>query len=308
MNPEVLEKLVALDAAGFLITGSESAGEFLQRIGETEKVYADFETELAEKGRVKVFDMFEVSADERISPELSAEAAGITEKLYGFTVTHVPGFYLTRQIGFFWGGCLIGDPEQNFAVFLLRNAFRNKRKFLNYRREELLAHELCHSVRHVLEEPSLEEYFAYQTSPSKLRRYLGNCFISDRDAWFFLLPVMLLPLAEITRFLWIRNFPSWIFWISAWIYPLYLLWRNFRSRRVVGQARKALQKAGVKRPEAVLFRMLPGEMRELSFCTPDDIGSVVAEKAARYTRWQVIKKRFFDLDSAENMGENNHEN
>ncbi|MBE6364154.1 MAG: hypothetical protein E7053_00210 [Lentisphaerae bacterium] len=308
MSPEELEKLVALDAAGFIMTGSESAEEFLQRIGDTEKVYADFEVKLAEEGKVKVFDMFEVSAEERISPELSGEAAEITQKLYGFTVSHVPGFYLTRQIGIFWGGCLIGDPEENFAVFLLRNVFRKKRKFLNYCREELLAHELCHSVRHILNEPLLEEYFAYQTSPSKLRRYLGNCFISDKDAWGFLLPVMLLPLAEIVKALWIHDFPSWIFWLAAWVYPLFLLWRNHCSRRVVNKARKALQKAGVKEVDAVLFRILPGEMRELSFCAPEDIGSLVDEKAARYDRWQVIRERFFKAENAGNNMEVKDEN
>ncbi len=281
MNPGELEKLVSLDAAGFLITGSESSGEFLRRIGETEKVYADFETELAEAGTVKVFDMFEVSAADRIAPELSAEAAEITEKLYAFSVKHVPGFYLTGQVGLLWGGCLIGDPEQNFAVFLLRNAFRKKNRFLNYRREELMAHELCHSVRHVLEEPALEEYFAYQTSPSPLRRYLGNCFISDKDAWGFLLPVMLLPAAEIIRALWIPDFPSWIFWLAAAVYPVFLLWRNHHYRRIVAKARKALQNAGVKQVEAVLFRILPGEMRELSFCDREKMAALVDEKAAR---------------------------
>ncbi|MBR7121463.1 MAG: hypothetical protein IKC94_04400 [Lentisphaeria bacterium] len=308
MNPGELEKLVSLDAAGFLITGSESSGEFLRRIGETEKVYADFETELAEAGTVKVFDMFEVSAADRIAPELSAEAAEITEKLYAFSVKHVPGFYLTGQVGLLWGGCLIGDPEQNFAVFLLRNAFRKKNRFLNYRREELMAHELCHSVRHVLEEPALEEYFAYQTSPSPLRRYLGNCFISDKDAWGFLLPVMLLPAAEIIRALWIPDFPSWIFWLAAAVYPVFLLWRNHHYRRIVAKARKALQNAGVKQVEAVLFRILPGEMRELSFCDREKMAALVDEKAARYARWQVIKERFFKAESEQTNGENDHEN
>ena len=293
MNSPELEKLVELDARGFLITESESAEEFLQRVEDTGKIYADFEASLAKQQKVKVFDLFEVSSKCRISPELSLEAAGITENLYGFQVTHVPGFYLTRQIGLLWGGCLIGDPEQNFAVFLLRNAFRKKKRFLNYRREELLAHELCHSVRHVIEEPALEEYFAYQTSPSPLRRYLGNCFISDKDAIGFLVPVLLLPLAELVRALWYPDFPSWIFWIAALIYPLYLLWRNHHSRSLVAKARKNLLAAGVVRVEAVLFRCLLDEVREFAAAKAENIKLIAAAKAEKSVRWQVIIKRFF---------------
>jgi hypothetical protein len=304
VNPDVLEKLIELDSRGFLMTGSESAEEFLQRIRETGEVYAAFENELAEKGRVKVFDAFDVSADNRIAPELSREAADITRKLYGFEVSHVPGFYLTRQIGLLWGGCLIGDPEQNFAVFLLRNAFKKQQRFLNYRREELLAHELCHSVRHVLNEPMLEEYFAYQTSPSPLRRYLGNCFISDKDAWGFLLPVLLLPAAELVKALWYPWFPGWIFWILAVVYPLYLLFRNHCSRKLVKKAAAVLSAGGVKRVEPVLFRCTYAELQEFAAAKPEDAAGIAGAKAEKSPRWQVIVKRFFQSEEEEQDNEN----
>lgn len=293
MTSEELDRLIALDAAGFLVTEGENTEDFLQRIEDTEKVYADFENQLASGEKVMVFDQFEVTAADRISPELSGEAAGITADLYGFSVTHVPGFYLTRQVGLLWGGCLIGDPEQNFAVFLLRNAFRKHRRFLNYRREELLAHELCHSVRHVMSEPSLEEYFAYQTSPSPLRRYMGNCFISDKDALFFLLPVMLLPIVEVVRALWLWWFPTWIFWILAVVYPLFLLWRNHRSRSLVNRARKVLKSAGINQCEAVLFRIYPDEMEEISRLELEDVDSYAEKKSGVSLRWKVIYERFF---------------
>lgn len=308
MTPEQLEEIAALDGRGFLITADETAGDFLQRVADTGKVYEEFEAVLAESGKVKVFDLFEVSAGCRIAPELADEAAQITEDLYGFSVRHVPGFYLTKQVGLLWGGCLIGDPERNFAVFLLRDAFRKKQRFLNYRREELLAHELCHSVRHVLDEPTLEEYFAYQTSPSPLRRYLGNCFISDRDAWGFLLPVLLLPAAELLRALWNPDFPSWIFWILAVVYPLFLLCRNFHSRRVVSKARRVLQSAGVKRVEAVLFRCTRDELEMIGTIPAENIRQWADERAAGSPRWQVIVKRFFQDEQLKNIEELKDEN
>lgn len=300
MNPELLAKLAAWDAAGFLIGENEDAEAFLHRMEETAGVNAEFEEELAKGEPVTVFDQFEVSADRRISPELADEAAEITDRLYGFRASHVPGFYLTREIGALWGGCLIGDPDARFAVFLLRDAFRRHRRFLNYRRDELLAHELCHSVRHVMNEPVLEEYFAYRTSPSALRRYLGNCFISDRDAWLFLIPVMLLPAAELVRALWLPGFPSWIFWLTAAVYPVYLLCRNALSRRLPERARRVLTAAGVAKPDAVLFRCTLPELSEIAGADPGAIAAMVDAKAAGSLRWQVMRARFF---SAEGMPE-----
>ena len=94
---------------------------------------------------------------------------------------------------------MLSDPDEYFSVMLLRNAFRKHRRFLNYTRDELLAHELCHSVRQSLMEITLEEYFAYRTSKSPIRRYLGNCFIRDIDALFFVLPMLMLPIVEILK-------------------------------------------------------------------------------------------------------------
>ena len=307
MNSGVLAKLIELDSCGFLISGDESAEDFLLRVDKTRQVYADFENMLADGSSVRLFDLFEVSAAQRILPELSAEAAQITQNLYGFTVTHVPGFYLTRQIGWLWGGCLIGDPDENFSVFLLRDAFRKRSRFLNYRREELLAHELCHSVRQAADEPLLEEYFAYQTSPSPLRRYLGNCFISDRDAWGFLLPVMLLPAAELLRALWNPAFPSWIFWIAAAVYPAYLLIRNFRSRRLVNRARRTIIAVGAKRTEAVLFRCTLAELTGFAAMSGEEAAAFIREKGTSSPRWQVIYERFFRPNPG-NSEDDNHEN
>ena len=292
MNSESLDRLIALDAAGFLITPGEDAAGFLKRVEAVREVSAAFEKELASGEKIKVFDIFEVSADCRIPPEITGEVAGITEKLYGFAVHHVPGFFLKKKIGWLWGGCLVGDPEANFAVFLLRDVFRKKRRFLNYCREELLAHELCHAVRHVMEEPALEEYFAYQTSDSPLRRYLGNCFISDKDALGFLLPVMLLPAAELVKALFLPWFPAWIFWILAVIYPLFLLCRNHFSRKLVIHAAENLRKAGVSRAEAVLFRCTLEEVGQFSTAKAEDIPGIIEEKSAGSLRWQVISARF----------------
>ena len=288
MEKVLLDRLLALDAQGFIPGENESVEEFLDRVVRTRKRLIEFDEALAAAEKVRVFDSFEVSAADRIAPELVGEAAEKTFDLYRFSIRYVPGFYLTEKVGWLWGGCMIADVENDFSLFLLRGAFRKKRKFLNYFREELLAHELCHAARTALNDSVLEEYFAYQTSPSKLRRYLGNCFISEKDAYLFLFPVLLLPVAEFVRFRFLAGFPSWIFWVIALVYPVYLLIRNGLSRFQVNRAGKNLLKAGIIPVKAVLFRMSYKEIKEFATKKVTDIPDSIAEKARYSPRWAVI--------------------
>ena len=191
--------LLRFDHAGFLPGAGESWEEFKIRCDKTLQTHQLFDENVDASGSVEVFDFVTVKSSDRIDRELMDEIAGLTEGLYGFAVRHVPGFYLTRAVGLLWGGCMLSDPDENFSIMLLRNVFKKHRRFLNYTRDELLAHELCHSVRQSLCEITLEEYFAYQTAKSPLRRYLGNCFIRDVDALLFVVPMLFLPVAELLR-------------------------------------------------------------------------------------------------------------
>lgn len=294
MISDDVQTLAGLDARGFLIGPDESTGEFLARVGRIRALYADFDAELEKNGSAELFGIFKVRSSDRIAPEILQEAALKTDELYGFALEYVPGFYLQRGMGVFWGGCMLGDPESGFSVFMLRAAFRNRKRFLNYHREELLAHELCHVARQSMSETALEEFFAYRTSTAPLRRYLGNCFITDRDTWCFLIPVLLLPVAEMIKLMWHPGFPAWIFWLLALIAPAWLLLRNAWSRALVKKACTGLQKAGVAKPLAVLFRCTFSEVRALGKLSGPEILQRVREKAGSSPRWAVIAARFFD--------------
>ena len=307
MSPSDTAVLARLDAAGFIPSPGESDEEFLRRVGRSIDVHTEFERKLEAEGETAVFDDIHVCAADRIPSELFDEAAKITSARYGFAVRHVPGFFMSHSVGLLWGGCLIGDPDEGFSVFLIRDAFRAREKWLFYRRSELMAHELCHSARQTLMESTLDEYFAYQTSPSRLRRYLGNCFIHDRDAVIFIVPAVLLLAAQLVQQLLLPTLHVWPFWLAALAYPLWLLVRNQSSRNIVKKAEKNLRACRVASPEAVLFRCTLEELLELGAI--DDrarLEDYAKRRAATQLRWRIIDYRFIDPPPAENT-EPDHE-
>ena len=186
---------------------------------------------------------------------------------------------------------MIADTELPFSFFLIRGAFRSRERWFLYNRRELLAHELCHSMRQPLRDVPLEEFFAYRTSPSPFRRYLGNCFIRDTDALLFVLPVfVLLGAVMVQSFVW-PVLPAWPFWIAALAYPAFLFYRNAAARRRVFRAARKLREFGVAKPMAVLFRSTTPEIGELgALKSREEFAACLAEK--RDLRWEVIKFRF----------------
>lgn len=188
---------------------------------------------------------------------------------------------------------MISDPDEFLSIFLIRGAFRTRRKWLFYNRQELLAHELCHSMRQSLRDVPLEEFFAYQTSPSRLRRYLGNCFIREYDAVWFVIPALLLFGAQLTQSFWLPGLPVWPFWPLALAYPAFLLVRNALSRRLVFRAERRLAVFGIDNPGALLFRLTTPEIREIGGLTDRALfDRFVEERAAAELRWRVIRSRF----------------
>ena len=289
-HPE-LERYAELDAAGFLPGVGEAAADFESRIAAIREAHRQFEEELSANGEVKVFQEFLLKESERIPAEIIAEADNLTGELYDFRTVHVPGFFLSRDVGLLWGGCMISDTELPFSFFLIRGAFRKRQKWFLYNRKELLAHELCHSMRQPLRDVPLEEFFAYRTSPSRFRRYLGNCFIRDYDALLFVIPVFILLGAVIVQSFLLPALPAWPFWILALAYPAYLLYRNARARHWVFKAAKALKRFGVEKPMAVLFRSTTPEIRELGkLKSPESLRAYVDGK--QELRWQIIRRRF----------------
>lgn len=292
-----LDDLAILDSGGLLIAPGEDIDVYKKRIAGLLRFRDQVENDLSSNGNFELDKDFILPQENRIPDEIINEAAQITEPLYAFSVRWVPGFFLSQSLGLLWGGCSFTETGSDVNVFLIRGSFALKPRWFIYRRDELIAHELCHAARNVMEDEPYEEYFAYQTSPFKGRRYLGACFRTRLDALLFLGPVMLLLIAEITRTVSNWYYPIYPFWLAAMFYPFFLLLRNQFERSLVKIAEKKLRRAGIARPQAILFRSVSAEIHRFAMMeSTDKIIPYINQLAANELRWRLIKYRFIEKE------------
>ncbi len=287
------DALAELDSLGFLLKPDEDAGTFVGRIRAMHSRFLDFLEKTSGGTSYEIYHNIFISEQERISDEIIEEASLTTVALYGFSIQWVPGYFVSRGLGWLWGGCALSDDEPDTVpVFIIRKRFQTVRKWFVYTRDELLSHELCHAARAPLHDRMLEEHFAYAGSYSRLRRYMGNCFQTDRDAILFILPVLLLLLVQVLINVFYIPLPSWPFWILAFAWPVYLLIRNARQRKRYFTAEKIVRACGFPNPGAFLFRCTSPEIESIAGKTPGEFEEFLKEKAASELRMRIMLKRF----------------
>lgn len=104
----------------------------------------------------------------------------------------------------FWTAALtwIIEVEKGIKLPILQLP-KKPRMFCLSKQNEVLAHEKVHALRVAFDEPIFEEIIAYRTSPSKLRRYFGPLFSSNKEVILFLgavFTLLFLPLVSISLF------------------------------------------------------------------------------------------------------------
>lgn len=297
-----ISALAALDAQGFLLKPGEAADAFVGRIRAMHARFRTLDERMTADGSCEVFPGIVIQESARIPDEIMDEASQETESRYGFAIRWAPGYFPSGGLGFLWGGCALSDDEPDCVpVFLIRGSFRESKRFFIYSRDELLSHELCHTARAPLSDRIFEEHFAYAGSHSALRRYMGNCFQSDYDALFFLLPILLLLGIQIAvyAFDW-HQIPAYPFWIFALAWPAYLLIRNALQRKTYFRAERTLRECGFARPAAVLFRCTSDEIARFARLSASDLKQTLDELAQTDLRMKITLYRF------QNEGELNH--
>ena len=290
-----IDKLLSLDNFGLLIGYNEDIQSYKKRLLSIESDIQSLKKELATKGQIELFHKVFATENNLISTDILTEASKYTEKSYNFSINWIPGFFLSKGLGLLTGGCS-ATSESGFTFFLIRSSFSSKKKWLWYSRNELLSHELCHAARAPVKDRYLEEFFAYKLSSSPFRRFFGNCFQGVFDAILLLMPLFLLLAMQIINTFLFLGIPMSIFWIIAFIYPIFLLIRNQVYRNVYFKAQKSLLSAfGNNTPfDSILFRCNSKEISQIGRFknSPDQLKEWIEDNAIKELRWQVIYQRF----------------
>ncbi len=258
------QALLEFDRWGLPPAPGEDHQAFAERLQKLADALTELENQLRKHPQFEVAPGIKIAHARKIPPAICEEALQQTQELYDVRPEWVPGFFANESFGMLWGGCALSDPESNLVLFIIRKIFSKKRCYLVYDRQELMAHELTHAAHQALNELKYEEYFAYRTAHSPLRKLFGGCFVRKYDAWAFLLPILMLPVAQMLNLMQIIAVNMSIFYLIAAIVPCGLAIRCLLTARTANRARKFLLKKQIRKPDAVLFRLTAKEIKVLS--------------------------------------------
>ncbi|NLG13127.1 MAG: hypothetical protein GX561_02835 [Lentisphaerae bacterium] len=287
-----LATLARLDSCGLLLGGGEGLESYTKRLTCFRSRLATLEDELSSKGSSTV-EGIELTRGDRIPESLFARISGRCRELYGFEIDWVPGFFIDPSFSLLFGGCAFCWYPEFFTLFIIRRTFKDQERWLIYRRNELISHELCHVARLSLDSSVYEEIFAYRTSDSGFRRLLGGIFRKPYDSFLFLGVTLLLLLAQVVRTQFMPSLPIGPFWLLVGLVFLWFLARHFASIACLRRAERVVREAfGDLHSWPVLFRCTDAEIKELCGMGAESFRSWALSRSEQEIRWKVIVHRF----------------
>jgi hypothetical protein len=238
---------------------------------------------------------FEVNDSQ--SQEVLKEALPLTQNLYGITPSWVSLFFSNYQLALWHGGCAwifqLNEQTPTAAFLQLRARFRHSSNFLGiYQRRELIAHELAHVGRMLYQEPQFEEFFAYQSSSSRWRRWLGPIVQSSKESFFF---ILLLGFVILSDFALLSLGPkmatiAWGIKLLPVIFIVLalsrLIWRHQTLKRCLQQLETLFSPQLARQ---FLYRLRDDEIKQFSQFDSSQIREFIDKAAEQSFRWRFLK-------------------
>jgi len=293
------QELLRLNEQGLIPGPDETQTAFVERVQACQSLRDTIEEEL--QGRVP-FSSEDTSHEEATQPGFEA-----ARTLYGMAPSWIPVFFSDHKLAPWHGGCAwifqVEKQSPPMALLQLRSVFRNQSRYLGlYERDELITHECSHVGRMTYQEPLFEEIFAYQSSQSGFRRYLGPLLRNSLEAlvlvglffFVFLIDAFALGIYGVTAY-----------WQSMWWkalpvgYLVYLLirlyWRQQQLQACLERLREVLPD-----PTHILhvaYRMSDDEILLFQKLNPKEIRQYVCEHAEHSLRWKMIHLAYFSQET-----------
>lgn len=288
-DKDVLIQWQEWNVQGFIPGPEESEEAFRERIAYCQ----DLENNL--KNVIEAQLPFETQDPQ--SKVILEQTLPLTQSLYGIRPQWVPLFFGNHQLSPWHGGCAwifqLNDQTPTAAFLQLRAKFRNFSTFLGtYHRRELIAHELAHVGRMMYEEPQFEEFFAYESSPSRWRRWLGPIVQSSKESLFFILLLALVIMTDFALFSigpkiaavawWMRLLPIVVIALALGR----LTYRHYILKRCLKKLERISPPLQAKH---FLYRLRDSEIKQFSALPLEKIEKLINEFSQNNFRWQFLK-------------------
>lgn len=227
---------------------------------------------------------------------LENESLQITDNLYGIKPSWIPIIVSDVELSPWHGGCawFFTHNECPGVILQLSSRFNKKGNLCHlYSSEEICAHEITHAGRIMEEQDDFEEIFAYQTSPSSFRKWLGPIIQSSHEVYIFL-TLLLLTLSADVSVLLFPDFQTLSLWTTVTkIFPvLYGLWLFFRlmyKKKIWARALENLKKLPLNGPATHLhYRLTSSEIQAFSRMTPEQILAYMQDQKKHSFRWKFL--------------------
>lgn len=276
------------NALGFIPGPNETKTEFEKRVAFCQNLEEHFR---------QTCSPLPIESAEEATKHILDEAIPEAEELYGIAPRWVPLFFSNHQLTSWQGGCAwIFQLDENTptAAFLqLRNRFRNVSAYFGlYQRSELIVHELAHVGRMLYEEPQFEEIFAYQSSSSRWRRWLGPLFQSSKESLLFVILLGVAILADFALMSSGINSPMIVWGIElapVILVALALLRLSFRLSCLKRCLKKLSSLFSVSTARHFIYRLRDAEIKQFSRMDPSEIRDFIHASSSRSFRWEFLK-------------------
>lgn len=153
----------------------------------------------------------------------------------------------------FWYGAVTWILEPGEGIRLPVIQIRKKRWSFGLKEDEILAHEKVHALRVMYNEKKFEEILAFQTSRSRVRRFLSPMIGSYYEATALMLAFSLSLLSSISLFFFVLPFCTLSFFLG----------RLFYRRRIFQRAKKNAEKL-VQEVEGFIVSLTDREILQLA--------------------------------------------
>lgn len=242
------------------------------------------------------------------SQELWEEVLPLTQELYGIRPQWVPIFFSNYRLAPWHGGCAwifqLTEQTPTTAFLQLRNHFFKATHFLGiYHRRELTAHELAHVGRMLYQEPQFEEILAYQSSPSRWRRWLGPLVQSSSESLILVVLLTLMIVFDLVQLFLEPAFIHFAWGVRFLLFGVIFFalvrraYRGFIFQRCLQNLQLLYSPSQARH---LLYRLCDGEIKQFSRFSPLKIEKWIRQVATESFRWRFLQTLYPPSASSRN--------